>query len=173
VVQLAVSAGASVIGIAGSREKCDFLLELGAAGTINYKTEDVSAALSSWCPTGINCVFDNVGGVLLDTLLPHIAVGARIALCGQISRYDGQTEGLKNWNSLLFNRATMRGFIFLDDPKLMEAAEKDLADRLSKGQLIFREEIVEGLKNAPKALERLFDGSNNGKLLVRIAPDAA
>jgi NADPH-dependent curcumin reductase CurA len=89
----------------------------------------VSQALASHCPTGINCVFDNVGGVLLDTMLLHIAVGVRIALCGQISRYDGQTEGFANWNSLLFNRAMMRGFIFLDNP--------------------------------------------NGKLLVRIAPDAA
>jgi NADPH-dependent curcumin reductase CurA len=171
VVQLAVSTGATVIGMAGSQDKCDFLTQLGATGTINYKTDDVSGALSRYCPNGINCVFDNVGGVLLDTMLLHIAVGARIALCGQISRYDGQTEGLRNWNRVLFNRATMRGFIFLDNPSLVAAAEEDLCDRLSKGQLIFREEIIEGLKNAPKGLEKLFDGSNRGKLLVRIAVD--
>jgi NADPH-dependent curcumin reductase CurA len=162
-----------VIGMAGSQEKCDLLLELGAAGAINYKTDDVSAALSRYCPNRINCVFDNVGGVLLDTILLHIAVGARIALCGQISRYGGQTEDLKNWNRILFDRATMRGFIFLDYLKLVEAAEKDLGDRLSKEQLIFREEIIEGLQNAPKALEKLFDGTHSGKLLVRVAPDAA
>lgn len=173
VVQLAVAAGARVIGVAGSQEKCDFLRKLGAAGTINYKTDDLDQALAGLCPDGINCVFDNVGGKQLDTLLLHIAVGARLCLCGLISRYEGAPVGLENWSRILYMRATMRGFIFLDDPALMKAAETDLLDRLLKGQIIFREEIIEGLQNAPRALEKLFDGSNTGRLLIKVCPDAA
>ena len=100
-VQLAAAAGARVIGIAGSPDKCALVRELGAEDCIDYKTEDVPAALSARFPDGVDVVFDNVGGTLLDGLLPLLAVNARVVLCGAVSRYDGGPAPLRNWFHLL------------------------------------------------------------------------
>ena len=129
-------------------------------------------AVAGFCPARVDCIFDNVGGAQLDSLLPSLNVNARIALCGAISRYGAaQPEVLSNWFFLLPNRALMKGFIFMDHADRHAAARSDLADRLKRGEITYREDVVDGLENAPDALGKLFAGTNRGKLLVRIGAE--
>lgn len=169
-VQLAVAAGARVVGTAGTQEKCDWVKELGADECVNYREEDISSAISRVCPEGIDVLFDNVGGATLDALLPHTAINARIVLCGAISRYSagGEAEPLYNWLHLMLNRVRAEGFIYTDHQDRFGEIEADLLPRVQSGELRTREHVIEGLNAAPKALEMLFDGTNEGKLLVRM-----
>ncbi|GII57305.1 NADP-dependent oxidoreductase [Planotetraspora thailandica] len=169
-VQLAAAAGARVIGVAGTPAKCDWVREIGADDCINYREDDVSAACSRLCPDGIDVIFDNVGGAMLDALLPHVAVNARVVLCGAISRHESGhgPVPLDNWFHLLVNRVRMEGFIYMDHEARFDEIEADLLPRLRNGELRSREHVVEGLTAAPAALHTLFDGTNTGKLLVRV-----
>jgi hypothetical protein len=169
-VQIAVAAGARVIGIAGSAEKCAWVRELGAEDCIDYKTADVAEAVARLCPDGIDVIFDNVGGAMLDALLPRVALNARIVLCGAISRYeDGRgPEPLRNWFHLLPNRVRMQGYIYADHEHRFAEIEADLLPMIRNGQIQVREQVVDGLPAAPRALRMLFDGANIGKLLVRV-----
>jgi NADPH-dependent curcumin reductase CurA len=107
---------------------------------------------------------------MLDALLPYVAVNARVVLCGAISRHDGSRgpAPLHNWFHLLFNRVRMEGFIYMDHEARFDEIEADLLPRLRDGELRSREHVVEGLTAAPAALHTLFDGTNTGKLLVRV-----
>jgi NADPH-dependent curcumin reductase CurA len=169
-VQLAIAAGARVIGVAGTPAKCAWVRELGADECVDYREDDVSAAFARLCPDGIDVIFDNVGGEMLDALLPYVAVNARVVLCGAISRHDGSRgpAPLHNWFHLLFNRVRMEGFIYMDHEARFDEIEADLLPRLRDGALRSREHVVEGLTAAPAALHTLFDGTNTGKLLVRV-----
>jgi NADPH-dependent curcumin reductase CurA len=169
-VQLAAAAGARVIGLAGTPAKCDWVREIGAVDCINYRAEDVSVACARLCPSGADVVFDNVGGPILDALLPHLALNARVVLCGAISRYQGGPNPvpLYNWFHLLLNRVRMEGFMRMDHEDRFDEIEADLLPRLRNGELRSREHVVEGLDAAPAALGMLFDGTNTGKLLVRV-----
>jgi NADPH-dependent curcumin reductase CurA len=169
-VQLAVAAGARVIGVAGTPAKCEWVREIGADDCVNYREDDISAACSRLCPDGIDVIFDNVGGATLDALLPHVALNARVVLCGAISRHDSERgpAPLRNWFYLLPGRARMEGFIYMDHRDRFDEIEADLLPRLRNGELRSREHVVEGLTAAPAALEMLFDGRNTGKLLVRV-----
>ncbi|GAA5004735.1 NADP-dependent oxidoreductase [Actinopolymorpha pittospori] len=170
-VQLAVAAGARVIGVAGTAAKCEWVCEIGAEDCINYREEDVSAACARLCPDGVDVIFDNVGGATLDAILPHVAVNVRVVLCGAISRYEGGRgpAPLDNWFHLLPNRARMEGFIYADHEARFDEIEADLLPRLRNGELRSREHVVNGLTAAPGVLQMLFDGSNTGKLLVWIS----
>jgi NADPH-dependent curcumin reductase CurA len=172
--QIAKIEGCRVVGIAGSDDKCRWLTdELGFDAAINYKTsEDLYGALREACPNGVDVYFDNVGGPLLDMALGLINLGARIVICGAISIYNATAPppGPANYLSLLVHRARMQGFIVFDyAPRYPEAVEA-ISKWLAEGKLEARHEIVDGLENAPDALLRLFDGSNQGKLMVRVAP---
>jgi NADPH-dependent curcumin reductase CurA len=169
-VQLAAAAGARVIGVAGTPGKCEWVREIGADDCINYREEDISAACSRLCPDGVDVIFDNVGGATLDALLPHVALNARVVLCGAISRHDGSRgpAPLHNWFYLLPGRVRMEGYIYMDHQDRFDEIEADLLPRVRKGELRSREHVVEGLTAAPEALEMLFDGRNTGKLLVRV-----
>ncbi|MGV2103847.1 NADP-dependent oxidoreductase [Rhizobium sp. 21-4511-3d] len=172
-VQLLKAAGCRVIGLAGDDEKCAWVKSLGAAECINYKTTDIAAALHEFCPDRVDVVFDNVGGAMLDELLLHLNTGARIVLSGALARYNATPEPLANWFQLHINRATMKGYIFLDHFDRFDEADADLMGRWEQGDLQYREHIIDGLENAPDALRKLFDGTNRGKLLVKIKPDAS
>lgn len=172
-VQLLMAAGCRVIGLAGDDEKCAWVKSLGATECINYKTTDIGAALRALCPDRVDVVFDNVGGAMLDELLLHLNTNARIVLSGALARYNAAPEPLTNWFQLHINRATMKGFIFMDHFDRFDEADGDLMRRWKNGELHFREHIVDGLENAPEVLRKLFDGSNRGKLLVKIKSDAA
>lgn len=167
--------GARVIAIAGTEEKCKYVKEiLGADECINYKKENVTHALKKVCPKGIDVYFDNVGGEILDIVLLMVNDFSRIVCCGAISGYNqGKDElyRLRNYPRLIIKRAKMQGFIYFDYKQKIPAAVKDLMDLTKSEKLKFREDFVEGLDSAPKALQRLLNGGNIGKVMVRIKYD--
>ena len=168
--------GCRVIGIAGSDEKCRWLTtELGFDGAINYKSDNIYKALRHHCPAGIDIYFENVGGEILDAVLAQVNVGARIPLCGLIAQYNATepVPGPYNFASLLVNRVRLQGFIVFDYQQRYPEAITELATWLAAGQLQYRVEIVPGLAQAPMAINRLFDGRKQGKLLVQVAAETA
>jgi NADPH-dependent curcumin reductase CurA len=160
-----------VVGIAGGPQKCGHLLEdLGFDATIDYKSEDVDAALGRTCPDGIDIYFDNVGGEILDAALAHLAGKARVVICGAISQYNNTTamRGPSNYLSLLVHNASMTGFTMGDYIARYGEAVKEMAGWVAEGKLVSREDIAEGLESFPATLLRLFNGENTGKLVLKI-----
>lgn len=164
--------GCRVVGIAGSDEKCSWITEtLGFDAAINYKTEDVRGQLKTHCPHGIDVFFDNVGGAILDTVLTLINVKARIVICGLISQYNAQkpVPGPYHFSSILTQRVRVQGFVFGDYLDRIQEAVADLGKWLAQGKIQYRVHVVEGLEKAPQAINMLFDGSNKGKLIVKVS----
>ncbi len=170
--QVARILGAStVVGIAGTDEKCAWLKETaGFDHAINYKTDDVAARLHATCPDGIDLYWDNVGGPILDTCLAHLAMRGRVVLCGAISQYaTGATPvGPVNYLNLLVRRGRMEGFIVLDYADRFPEAQAKLFEWAAAGRVHTAEQIVDGLEHAPDALNMLFSGANLGKVIVRV-----
>lgn len=169
--QILKAAGARVIGIAGGPDKTRWVKEVAKFDDcIDYKNEDVSARIGALAPQGVNMVFENVGGGILDASLEHLALRARIALCGGISSYDtGEIQGLKNYMSLVIQRAKMEGFLVLDYfPRLMEAVQ-GIGALVAQGKLKVEVDVQQGFENIPSTLRRLFDGGNRGKQLLKLA----
>jgi NADPH-dependent curcumin reductase CurA len=172
--QIARLQGGRVIGIAGGDEKCAWLRdECGLDATIDYKSEDVAARLGDLCPGGIDVVFENVGGAILDASIGHLAIGARIALCGTIGSYNDleHAEPLRRYMELVSRRARIQGFLVLDYVDRFAEAVLQLATWVAEGRIAWRDTVVEGLERAPDALNMLFRGENRGKLLVQLAPE--
>lgn len=173
--QLGKIAGCRVIGIAGGPEKCGWLIkDCGFDATIDYKNENVGARLKELCPEGINMFFDNVGGKILNAALAELALGARVIICGGISRYElGQMPaGPENYFNLIFKRASMRGFLVLDFAGQYPVARKRLKKWIKSGELAYKEDIQEGFEKAPETLMRLFTGQNFGKQMLKVADPA-
>jgi NADPH-dependent curcumin reductase len=166
--------GCRVIGIAGGSKKCAWLTdEAGYDGAIDYKGEDVGAALSRLCPKGIDIYFDNVGGEILDHAMARLANGARVVLCGGISQYNAP-EGMfgggpKNYFNLILRNARMEGFIVLKFSKRFPEAAAELGKWLAEGKIKNQLDVAHGLENAPKTIVRLFTGANFGKQLLQLA----
>jgi len=168
--QVAKIKGCRVVGIAGGRDKCDYLRSIGFDAAIDYKNEDVKAALKQHCPKGVDVYFDNVGGEILDAVLTQLAMHARIVICGAISQYNEATmKGPTNYLSLLVNRATMQGMVVFDYASRYGEAAKEMAGWMASGQLKTREHIVEGIETFPDTLAKLFTGENTGKLVLKVA----
>ena len=169
--QLAKIAGCRAIGIAGGEDKCRWLVEeAGYDAAIDYKAGDVKQQLKELCPNGIDVIFDNVGGAILDAMLARIATNARVVICGGISRYEsgGMPAGPSNYFNLVFRRGTMSGFIVLDWAPEFPVIRKRLEGFVAEGKLAFREDIQHGFENAPATLQRLFVGANRGKQLLEL-----
>lgn len=170
--QIAKLKGCRAVGLAGTDEKCRWLTaELGFDAAINYKTaKDLHEEIRHACPKGIDVYFDNVGGEILDTALRSLAFHARVVICGAISTYNATEppKGPANYLALLVQRARMEGFVVMDFHARYSETQAELGRWLGEGKIHYREDVVEGLQNAPRALLRLFDGSNRGKLMVRI-----
>lgn len=167
--------GCRVVGIAGSDEKCRWLTEeLGFDGAINYKAESVRARLRELCPSGIDVIFENVGGAIFDEELALINLHARVALCGLISQYNAteRQPGPYYFANLLTKRALLKGFIVSDYFPRRAEAIADLVQWASAGRLKYRLDVVEGLEKAPAALNRLFDGTNEGKLILKVSEES-
>lgn len=163
--------GCHVVGIAGADDKCKWIVdELGFDAAINYKTENVAAALKKHCPNGIDIDFENVGGEIMDAILAQINLRARIVLCGLISGYNATepVPGPYNFANILVQRARVEGFIVMDYASRAMECMTELGKWLMEGKLKYRVDEVEGLKAAPMALNRLFEGANIGKLVVKI-----
>ena len=169
--QLARIQGARVVGIAGGHEKCEWLVsELGFDAAVDYKAGDIAAQVAQACPDGVDVYFDNVGGEILDIALDKLADGARVVLCGGISRYNetGPVPGPVNYFNLVLRRARMEGFIVLDYASRFPEAAKALTGHLLSGELRHRETVLEGFEQLPQALMNLFTGGNIGKQLVAV-----
>ncbi|MEM7123910.1 MAG: NADP-dependent oxidoreductase [Pseudomonadota bacterium] len=173
--QIAKIGGCRVVGIAGSKAKIDFITgELGFdAGIDHRETADMSTALADACPDGIDCYFDNVGGPISDAAFENMALGARVAICGQIAQYNDteQAMGPRNLRHFLVKRATMRGLLVFDWRDRYDEGLKRLTRWVQDGSIKYREDIVDGLENAPSAFAGLMEGKNFGKQLVRIGDD--
>ncbi len=171
--QIAKIKGCHVVGIAGADEKCEWLRSLGFDAAINYKTENVLETLKQHCPKGIDVVFENVGGEILDASLTLINQNARISLCGLIAEYnaEGPVPGPYMFRNILMKRARVQGFIVTDFAPRFPEAIGQLAQWMAEGRLQYRVDVVDGLENAPSAVKKLFDGSNKGKLMIRVSEE--
>ena len=170
-VQVAKNIGCTVIGIAGGKEKCDFLVnELGIDGAIDYKNDDIDAKIKELCPGGVDVFFDNVGGEILDIVLDNLAMQGRISICGAISQYGDQqnVRGPSLYLRLAERWGTMGGFVVSFYANEFEKAYAELGQWMAEGKLVMPETIEEGIDNFPKALVGLFNGANTGKMLVTL-----
>jgi NADPH-dependent curcumin reductase CurA len=166
--------GCRVVGIAGSDEKCAWITrDLGFDAAINYKKENIQEALKRECPNGIDIDFENVGGPVMDAVFARLNLGARVVLCGLISQYntDGPPYGPSNFGNLLMQRARVQGFIVTDYVNRFGEAAAQIVQWMQHGKLKYRIDMVDGLRQAPAALNRLFDGANIGKLLVKVSEE--
>ncbi len=170
VAQLARIAGACVIGMAGSDEKCDWLREqAGITEVIHYKRADLRESLKTMCPQRLDMYFDNVGGDVLQAAMERLAIGARVALCGLVSQYhEEQAPAGPNPALIILARARVQGLVVYDHEDLRTEMEVRLAQHIAEGRLAYREDISDGLASAPEAFCRLMRGENFGKSLVRV-----
>ena len=177
VCQLAKAHDAYVVGSAGSDEKCQWLLkEAKIDKAINYKKEkDLNAAVGAAFPKGINVYFENVGGAHLEAALNHLQVFGRIAFCGMIEQYNNTEPAPGPSNMILTVGKSLRleGFIVSNHFDMLPAFHNEMGALIKRGAMKWREHVVEGLQNAPKAFLGLFKGENFGKALVKIGPDKA
>jgi hypothetical protein len=171
--QLARIHGCRAVGIAGSEEKCRYVVdELGFDACVNYKDGDLVEALRAACPGGIDVDFENVGGAVLAAVLRLLNRGARVSLCGLISEYNAtEDRGGPSLRPFLVHRATLRGFIVSDHYDRFGDFLKEVAPLVRDGTIKYREDIVDGLDAAPSALIGLFEGRNFGKMIVRVGPE--
>jgi NADPH-dependent curcumin reductase len=171
--QLAKIKGCRAVGVAGSSEKCRYVIDqLGFDACINYKTDDLVPALGAACPAGVDVYFESVGGAVFAAVLRVINRGARIPLCGMISEYNAtEIPGGPNLRPLLVQRALIKGFIVSDHADRVSAFLQECVPHVMSGRLKYREDLVHGLDRAPAALIGLLEGRNFGKLLVQVSPD--
>ena len=172
--QIAKLKGARVIGIAGGKAKCAWLTgELGFDGAIDYKNEDVGAALDRLCPNGIDVNFENVGGDNMDAVIARMNNFGRMPLCGMISTYNDHDRpaGPADFAAVLMHRLTIRGFIIIDFLPRAGEAMAELIPWVMAGQLKWKVHVDQGLEGAMGSLQRLFTGDHDGKLLIQVSPE--
>jgi len=173
VCQLGAQLGLHVVGIAGGADKCRWLREdCGIAATIDYKSEDVGARLDALCPQGIDMVFENVGGPVLDLLLERINDRARIALCGMVASYNGGgTQSADALMRLVIKAARLEGFLVRDHFHRYAEVAAQLQALVLEDRLKYRIELLDGIEQLPAALDHLFHGRNLGAQLLRLSPE--
>ena len=169
--QIAKIMGCKVIGIAGSEQKIDYCSsELNFDYVINYKKENVINKILEYAPHGVDVYFDNVGGEISDAIISNIAIGGRIAICGQISLYNLEeaSMGPRMGGTLLINQASMQGFLVFQFKSQYQDGLIRLSEWVKNGSLEYKEDIIVGIENAPKAFIGMMNGNNFGKLLIRL-----
>ena len=173
VVPLAKRRGCTVVGTCSTPEKAALLTgTLGADAAVLYRDQDVEAALAHVCPGGVDVVFDNVGGAVLDAALPHLRRYGRVVVCGRISQYLVAPEDayrLRNWPRIGQSRARMEGFFVYDHADRLPQAQEAMAAWIADGSLPLLEDVLDGIDQVPRALIRLYEGKNRGKQLVRVS----
>jgi len=175
VVQIAKIKGCKVIAFAGSEEKVAWVKELGADHVFNYKTTDISKALSEVAPEKINCYFDNVGGKFTAEALPHIAVFGRVALCGAISTYNNENRfGVATMTSpykegtMIMNQLKVQGFLVTRWDNIWMDAFTQMKRWILDGKIKYKQTVTKGFMNMPKAFIGLFHGENTGKAVIEV-----
>lgn len=172
--QIAKLQGCRVVGIAGGPEKCAWLVnEAHFDAAIDYKSEDFEERIGALCPDGVDIYFDNVGGEILDAALLHLAMHARVVLCGAISQYnltdDESRYGIKNHMQLVLSRGTAQGFIILDYMGRAVEGLLCLNKWVQEGKIVQEIDMQQGFENIPATLARLFSGANIGKQLLKVS----
>ncbi len=174
--QIAGIKGCRAVGLTGSDDKAALCRsEFGYDETINYKTAgNLDAALAAACPDGIDVYFDNVGGATLDAVLRHINIGARVIVCGtaSVAAWDPPPIGPRVERHILVKRARMQGILIFDYAGRTDEGIRQMAEWMRAGRLHYREDVVDGIENAPAALAGLYRGENMGKMLIRTRPEA-
>jgi NADPH-dependent curcumin reductase CurA len=168
--QIAKLKGCRAVGIAGGPKKCGYVTaELGFDACVDHRAGRLDEDLQAAAPKGIDVVFENVGGPVLDTALRLLNPFARITICGLVSQYSAtEPYGMRNLRSVLTNRVRMQGFIVSDRMELWPRALADLAQWVAAGKIKYRESVAHGLENAPKAFLGMLRGENFGKQLVKL-----
>lgn len=173
--QLCKLKGATVIGIAGGPEKCRFMTEtLGYDFAIDYKASSsgkpssIGDKLKEYAPNGVTGYYDNVGGIATESVLENARNNMKMAVCGSISEYDDQWEGIKNFNMILMRRINITGFICTDHMDELGAARTELKKLKQEGQLVVLEDVREGIEHYVDVVNLLFTGGNKGKLMLRM-----
>ena len=172
--QIAKIMGCYVVGTAGSQEKIDYIVdELGFDVGINYKTDNVPEALAEACPLGIDVYFDNVGGPMTDAVMENLADFARVAICGQLSQYNlSKPElGPRNIRNLNIHQARMEGFLNYSFANRFEVGRRHISQWIREGKMKYREDVTEGIENAPSAFIGMLRGENFGKTLVKVSDE--
>jgi NADPH-dependent curcumin reductase CurA len=172
--QIAKIGGCRVVGIAGSDEKVSYCVDkLGFDAGINYKKEDVSKALGVTAPDGVDCYFDNVGGPITEAVLEHLAMYSRTVICGRISEYNEDTPsmGPRILRYLHSTRSRIQGFTVNQYQAQFEDGRAQLARWVKSGEIKYREDVVEGFENCPKAFIGQLGGANFGKLLIKVSDE--
>ena len=178
--QVAKLRGARAVGIAGGAEKCAFVRdELGFDVALDHHAADFPAQLKAACPDGIDVYFENVGGAVWDAVLPLLNEFARVPVCGLVSHYNdtalppGPDRSAALMATILSKSLTVRGFIQREFVARYPQFLQEMGDWLRRGKIHYREDIVDGLENAPAAFTHMLNGGNFGKLLIRVAADEA
>ncbi|HJV02710.1 MAG TPA: NADP-dependent oxidoreductase [Burkholderiaceae bacterium] len=167
--QLAKLRGCRAVGVAGGKDKCDYVVnELGFDACVDYKAGNLEADLAAAAPNGIDAIFENVGGAVFDAALARTNAFARVALCGLIAGYNGQELPIRNARLLLLNRITLRGFIVTEHMEFWPQGLAELGQLVAQGKLKYRETVAQGLASAPQAFKGLLQGHNFGKQLVKL-----
>ena len=169
--QIAKIAGCRVIGTAGGRDKCAWIVdEVGYDAAIDYKNEDVKVKLKELCLGGVDVFFDNVGGPVLNDVLARIAPQARVVICGGISRYEQEVlpPGPANYFNVVFRQARMEGFLLSGYEREYPLATDRITRWIRDGRIVYKEDMQQGFDNIPATLLRLFSGQNFGKQLLRL-----
>jgi NADPH-dependent curcumin reductase len=169
--QIAKIKGCRAVGIAGGRTKCEHVVnELGFDAWVDHRDAELFKSLKAACPNGIDVDFENVGGAVLQAIWPLMNDFGRVALCGLIAHYnDTSLAPGPSWLYLLARRLTVRGFIVSDHISRMKDFQRDMSGWLREGKIKYREDIVDGLENAPTAFLGLLKGKNFGKMIVQVA----
>ncbi|WJR75415.1 NADP-dependent oxidoreductase [Bradyrhizobium sp. NP1] len=175
--QIARIKGARAIGIAGGKDKCDYVKrELGFDDCLDHRDPELAAKLKGACPKGIDVYFENVGGAVFDAVFPLLNPFARVPVCGLIAHYNDTEAKPPPWagvlmRNVLTKRLTIRGFIVSDFAARHADFLRDMSSWVREGKVKYREFVTEGLENAPSAFMGLLKGANFGKQLVRVGPD--
>ena len=172
--QIAKIGGCRVIGIAGSDEKVSYVVdELGFDAGINYKAENISEALGLVAPDGVDCYFDNVGGPITEAVMEHLAMYSRTVICGRISEYNESepSMGPRILRYVHSTRSRIQGFTVNQYPAQFEDGRAQLARWVKSGEIKYKEDIIEGFENCPKAFIGQLGGANFGKLLIKVSDE--
>jgi NADPH-dependent curcumin reductase CurA len=167
--QLAKLRGCRAVGVAGGKAKCQLVMdEFGFDACVDYKSESFKDDFRAATPKGVDVVFENVGGAVFDASLARMNAFGRIALCGVIAGYSGQSIAMQNVRSLLVNRVLLQGFIVAEHMEFWPQALAELSQRVAAKRIRYRETVAQGLENAPRAFIGLLEGKNVGKQLVKL-----